>query len=107
MRIEEEWVNHRSGGWEMWELKMMGLTDSPYHACQAVTWAKCISTGDRLDPNNPFAWNKVVLKLPGADDYDCHRPWMFKQMVDGLLAADLLIYVEDGWQIGPTEDLYW
>ena len=41
LRTEEEWEKCRSGGWEMWERKMMGLTDSPYHACKAVTWEKC------------------------------------------------------------------
>lgn len=25
---------------------MMGLTDWPYHACQAVTWAKIVALGD-------------------------------------------------------------
>ena len=35
---------------------MMGIADSPYHVCQAVTWAKYIAMGDRLDSNNPFAW---------------------------------------------------
>ena len=46
---------------------MMGLTDSPYHAYMAVSWARCIAMGDRLDSNNPFAWYKVVLNLPGSD----------------------------------------
>ena len=50
----------------MWDRDIMGLTDFPYHACQAVTWAKCIAMGDLLDPNNPFAWEKVVLNLPGT-----------------------------------------
>ena len=34
---------------------MMDLKDSPYHTCQAVTWDKCISMGDRLYLDNPFA----------------------------------------------------
>ena len=86
---------------------MMGLTDSPYHVCQAVPWAKCIAIGDRLDSNNPFAWDKVVLNLPGTEIYDFHRTWVFKQTVDGLLAADLFIYVDSGRLIGPTDDLCW
>ena len=56
-----------SGGWERWERKMMGITDSPYYACQVVTWDKCISMGDQIDRNNSFAWDKVVLNLPGTD----------------------------------------
>ena len=30
---EKEWEMNRSGGWERWEQKMMGITDSPYYAC--------------------------------------------------------------------------
>ena len=84
---------------------MMGRTCSPYNSCQAVMWAKYIAMGDRLDPNNPFGWYKVAMNLPGVEEYDCHRPWVFKQMVDGLLDAELLIYVDGGRPIGTTEDL--
>ena len=35
--IEEEWEKDISGGWEIWEMKMMRLTESPYHACQVTT----------------------------------------------------------------------
>ena len=48
-----------------------------------------------------------MLKFPGAEEYYCHIPWVFKQMVDGLLAADLFIYMDDGRPIGPTKDLCW
>ena len=85
----------------------MGLTDPPYHACQAVTWAKCIAMGDRLDSNNNFAWEKVVLNLSGTEEYDCQSSWVFKKRVDGLLDSDLSIYVEDGRPIGPTHNLCW
>ena len=86
---------------------MMGLKNSPYHSCKAVTWAKCIAMGDRLDSNNPFVWDKVVLNLLGSEEYDRHISWVFKQRVDGLLASDLFIYVDAGRPIGPTEDLCW
>ena len=45
---------------------MMGLTDSPYHTWEEVTWAKYIAMGDQLDTKNPFVWDKVVLNLLGA-----------------------------------------
>ena len=48
-----------------------------------------------------------MLNLPGGGKYDCHRPWVFKQRVDGFLDADLSIYVDDGRLIGPIEDLCW
>ena len=85
----------------------MGLTDSSYHTFQAVTWSKCIAMGDRLDSNNPFSWDKVVLNLPGTKEYDCQITWVFKQILDGLLVADLFICVDDGRPIGPTENLCW
>ena len=40
MRTEEEWEGGRLGRWKRWERKIMGLTDSPYHAYQTVKWAK-------------------------------------------------------------------
>ena len=63
--------------------------------------------GDQIDPNNPFAWEKVVLNLPGTEEYDCQRTWVFNKIVDGLLDVDLFIYVEDGRQIIPTKTLCW
>ena len=42
---------------------MMGLTDFPYHECQAVTWANGIALGDRHNPNNPFGWDIVITNL--------------------------------------------
>ena len=86
---------------------MMGITGFPYHACQEVTGDKSIALGDWLDSNNPFAWYKVVLKFPGSEECDYHRPWLFEQRVGELLDTDLFIHVEDGQPIGPTEDLCW
>ena len=45
---------------------MMGLTDSTYHTYQLVTWPKCIDIGDQLNLNNPFAWEKMVMNMPGT-----------------------------------------
>ena len=63
IRTEEERYNYRPDGWEIWESKMMGLTDFPYHECQAVTWANGIALGDRHNPNNPFGWDIVITNL--------------------------------------------
>ena len=70
----------------MWEQNIMGLTDSSYHEFQAVTWSKCIAMGDRLDSNNPFSWEKVVLNLPGTEEYYFQRTWVFMLMVDSFMA---------------------
>ena len=47
----------------------------------------------------------MLLNLPGTEGYDFHIPCVFKQRVDGLLAAYLFIYVDDGRPIGPTKYL--
>ena len=51
----------------MWDQKMMGVIDWPYHLFQVVTWAKIITMVYQLDSNNPLAWYKVVLKFPGTE----------------------------------------
>ena len=35
-RKEEGQEIGKLGGWDIWEINMMGLTDLPYHAYQAV-----------------------------------------------------------------------
>lgn len=34
--------------------------------------------GDLLDPNNPFAWDKIKLNLPGLENYNPAMPWIYK-----------------------------
>ena len=45
---------------------MIGLTESYYHACQAVMWSKSIAMVDQLVLKNTFIWKKLVLKFPGT-----------------------------------------
>ena len=68
---EEEWERGSSEGGERWGREMMGITDSPYHACQAVIWSKSIAVVYRLDLNNLRVMLEsdkytVVLQLLGA-----------------------------------------
>ena len=44
---EEGLENYRPGGWEIWERKIMGLTDSTYHAFQVMTRSKGLFWGYR------------------------------------------------------------
>ena len=43
----------------------MGLTNSPYHECQDVTWAKGIALGGIHNLRNIFVWEKVVSNFLG------------------------------------------
>ena len=45
--------------------------------------------------------------MPRTEEYYCKIPWVFKKIVDGLLAAELFIYVDNGRTIRYTKTLYW
>ena len=102
---EEEWEGGRLVVWERWDRKMMGLADSPYHVCQAVTRAKELALVNKQDKRNPFKWNRVMNNLPGTPTYDFCRPWVYKEISDGSIASDLFVYVYNGRPIGLTEEV--
>jgi hypothetical protein len=86
----------------------MGLKSFPFRAVQAMGVAEEVIRGCRLDPNNVFRWDKVVLNLPGSTDYVPHKPWVYKMRLDdGRLAADLFIFVEDLRPTGPSRKEAW
>ena len=89
----------------MWERKIMGLTDQPYHACQVMTWDKIIAMGDQLFLENPFVQEKVVLNFHVTKEYDCQWTRMFKKSIGWILSVDLYIYVDDRRPISTTETL--
>jgi hypothetical protein len=47
-----------------------GCTCSPYIACQGQARITEIAKGDTTDPNNPFHFDRVVLNLQAASNYD-------------------------------------
>ncbi|CAJ1957003.1 unnamed protein product [Cylindrotheca closterium] len=66
--------------------------------------AKEMALGDRKDPTNAFRWDKVKMNLPGSSTYDAGLPWVFKiRWSDRKIAADLLIYVDDGRVTAPNK----
>ncbi len=81
--------------WEVWARCGMGFTFSPYQAVRGVLWAEEFILGDRYNFRNPFRFYIVQLNLPGMPGYDPSLPWVCKLRADGLLASELLIYVDD------------
>ena len=63
--------------------------------------------GDRHDVHNVFRYSKVVENLPGMAKYDPTKPWVYKARDDGVIAADVVIYVDDLRPSGPTEVDCW
>ena len=86
---------------------MTGLTDFPYHACQAVPWAKELALVNRQDKKNVFKWERVVNNLPVTSTYDCCWPWVYKEKSYGIISDGLFVYVDNGRPIGPTEEVCW
>jgi hypothetical protein len=91
----KKWMEKASSEWETevmftWDRPAMGLTSSPYQAR-----AKRIMLGDPKDSTNPFRWSLVVINAPGNSDYNPRMPWIHKLRADGILAADLHMYIDD------------
>lgn len=82
--------------WERWNRTLMGLKPSPYICTQSFGWCEDFIRGNRLDPQNPLRWDRVIMNLPGQEGYDPTRPWVYRwcdRMCD--LAAFFGTYVDD------------
>ena len=93
--------------WARWTRCAMGLRTSPYQAVQGMLWAQEMIMGDRLSESNAFRWESVKLNLPGSEDYDASEPWVCKVRMDGILASDINIYVDDIRTTASSEAECW
>lgn len=90
--------------WERWERTLMGFRPSPFVCTQTFAWGETLIRGDRLDRDNPLRWDRVIMNLPGNEDYDPSMPWVYKwDEVDGGLASDFVCYIDDIRGIGSSE----
>jgi hypothetical protein len=95
--------------WETWYRAAMGLTSSPYQACQAMGYAEEVMRGNRLDGSNVFRWDRVWLNLPGSEIYRPDLSWVSKvRDSDGRVAAAVFLsFVDDLRHKGPTKRDAW
>ena len=56
VRTQEGWESGILGRWDIQKRNMMVMTDSSYHACQAVLREKENVLGDSREPDNNFGW---------------------------------------------------
>jgi hypothetical protein len=63
--------------------------------------------GDPKDVTNVFQWMEVRLNLPGMAEYDPSKAWVAKVREDGIVTADLFIYMEDFRPTGPDAKEWW
>jgi hypothetical protein len=104
---DASWEGLRPARWERWERNWMDLRDLPYRSPQWQVFLKLEVYGDRQDLTNPFHWYHVKFNLPGSRGYRSDLPWGMKIRADGLLAAEIFVYVDNGRAIGATADLAW
>jgi hypothetical protein len=104
---DEAWERTRPGPFERWCRNWMGLRDSPYRSIQQLIRLKMDAYGDSRDRTNPFHWEKVVLNLPGSEDYRPDLPWVMKVRFDGHLACEVFVYVDDGRITGFCREICW
>ena len=57
--------------------------------------AKEVMKGNCHDQANAFQWDHLELNLPGTKDYTPSRAWITKRWRDGLLASDVICFVDD------------
>ena len=90
-----------------WNRLLMGFRPSPYIATRHLLCARRFLLGNRFDKENPFCWDEVQLNLPGMDEYDPRKPWVYKRRFDGRIAGDLIVYIDDLRLSCPDLILLW
>jgi hypothetical protein len=102
-----EELEDRKALWLRWTRPAMGLKPSPYQSCQGALRMKRKALGEPSDETNVFAWDRVEINVPGSATYRPGRPWISKRRVDGRIASDIHVYVDDGRSTAPDEELTW
>lgn len=74
----------------------MGLKPSPYMCIRFYYFAEEFARGHRLHADNPLRWDRVILNLPGATDFDPTMPTVMKwdDLVQNI-AGDIVAFVDD------------
>jgi hypothetical protein len=93
--------------WEGWNGAPMELKPSPYQAVGGALNFRRVLLGNPTDKANVFAWSEVVANTPGSRGYVVGKLWVYKRRVDGFIASDVCIYVDDGRSTGKDEERAW
>ncbi|KAL7573167.1 hypothetical protein ACA910_018830 [Epithemia clementina (nom. ined.)] len=63
--------------------------------------------GNHKEADNVFQWDNIQQNLPGKPMFCPGEPWVSKQRIDGLIAADAHDYVNDLRGTAPTAEEAW
>ena len=70
-----------------------------------TTWnGSDVMVGYVSNDTNAFGWERVALNLPGDPLYNPGRPRVMKLRSDGLLAADIVTFYNDGRVLEQPSD---
>jgi hypothetical protein len=82
--------------WLHWSRTWMGSRPSPYNAVLFYYLEEEFIWGNSSDWSNPFAWDKLVLNLPGSATFDLTRLKVIKwDSTKNWMACDLVVFVDD------------
>lgn len=87
-----------------WLHCMMGHKNSPYMTVQATHLAFEVANGCWFNKDNAMCWDRVVLNLPGSQDYNPTMPWVSRVCPDGMLAGSIPAFVDNLCPIGTSEE---
>ena len=92
----------------VWNRTWMGLKCSPEHCVRFYYLIEEFLLVNPLDPDNPLAWDTVVLNLIGNDNYNPSLPNVFKWNSRlKQMAGDIKAYVDDLRAIGCSLEHAW
>ena len=93
--------------WECWVRMLMGFKPSPYLTTREMRRIEEFLIGNRENKNNVFRWSKVIFNLPGSKSYNPSLPRVYRVRVEGTVAGDLFIYIDDLRVTCPTKEECW
>ena len=82
----------------------MGFRPSPEWSCRFYYLGEEFIRGDETSLNNPLRWDRIILNLPGNEDFNPSLPFVMKwNDVVKRQAGNLIAYVDDlriiGWSM--------
>lgn len=81
----------------------MGLKPSLYWAARFFYCMEEFIVRDHVDPSNNFCWDKIILNLPGSDDFNPTLPFVIKWNSERkLISAAIKAYIDDLRVIAAT-----
>ena len=88
-----------------WSRLFMGMKPSPYNAVRFYYWGEEFSMGNFKNLSNPFGFDKVILNLPGMEEYDPTKPKVMKwNSEQNRIAGDVITFVDDVRMTGSSRE---